>query len=136
MTPGDYVVSNLANLMYSEPEDDALLGYQACGFVVRNRVLAGWEGGDWLSVIQKHDTYSANPPAGDRVLRLGNPHYNMEFRRVLSMAEAIYNGRERDITEGALWYGRLNNASPWFKENVIQRFGPAVATIGKQSFWR
>src|SRR5258708_18359659 len=143
MIPADYVVCSLANLMFNEPKEDHILGMTACGLIVRNRVISGWEGGQWLKLIQNHDKYSANPPANPRVMVLGDPNHDPIFRRCLGIAESIFMGRERDITadnegRGALWYGRLNECSDWFKENIVRQpqDHPMVATIGLQKFFR
>lgn len=129
MVPTDYVVSCLATLMFNEPVEDALMGYTLCGLIVRNRVLAGWEGGNWLTLISKHDLFSANPPETPRVLKFGDPQHNTVFRRTLAVAENIYNGREKDISEGALWYGRLDTCAYHFKETIVR---PQNITTGLQ----
>jgi hypothetical protein len=120
--------------MWNESHDDLLLGMLVCGLVVRNRVLAGWEDGQWLRLIEKHDLYRFDnkPP---QVLKFGDPHHDPLFRRCLGAAENIYNGKERDITEGALWYCRLNECSPDFREKIVRHLDqhPMVATIGRNS---
>jgi hypothetical protein len=137
MIANDYTVSVLATLMANEPADDALLGFTCAGLIVRNRVLAGWDGGSWLTIISKHDRYSANIPSSPRVLKFGDPNHDAMFRRVLSVAENIFNGREKDLVEGAIWYGRLNDCSDWFKENIIRapQAHPMIATVGRQMFF-
>jgi hypothetical protein len=135
--PSDYVISSLATLMYNEPKDDLILGYTVCGLIVRNRVMAGWEGGNWLRLIESHDRYSADPPASPRVLKLGDPNHDTIFRRCLGTAEQVVNGRERDITEGGLWYGRLNECSDWFKENIVRSASHQyVATVGRNAIFK
>lgn len=143
MVPADYVVSALATLMFNEPKDDGLPGMIACGLIVRNRVLRGWEGGQWLKLIQNHDKYSANTLDIPRVLVFGDPSHDTIFRRCLGIAESIYLGRERDITadpegNGSLWYGRLDKCSDWFRDNIVRQpqDHPMIATIGLQKFFR
>lgn len=128
--------------MYNEPKDDLLLGYTAAGLILRNRKLAGWNGGDWLANIRDFDKHSANPSVTPRVLKFGDPFHDDWFRRCLVKAEMIYEGREKDITadhngRGAKFYGRLDNCSDWFKENIIRQpeDHPRIATIGLQSFF-
>jgi hypothetical protein len=137
MVPSDYIVSALATLMFNESHEDLLLGMKVCGLVVRNRLLAGWESGQWLPLIEKHDFwhFDNKPP---RVLKLGNPYHDQLFRRCLAAAESIYNGRERDITEGALWYGRLNECSDEFKEKIVRQMGDhaMIATVGRQACFK
>lgn len=142
MIPADYVISALATLMFNEPKDDLLLGYTACGLVVRNRKIAGWNGGDWMACIRDHDKWSSTVLTGPRVLKFGDPNRDEWFRRCLAKAEQIYNGNERDITadhngKGALWYGRLDTCSEWFKENIVRsQDHPMISTIGMQKFFR
>ncbi len=137
MVPSDYVVSALATLMWNESHEDLLLGMKVCGLVVRNRMLAGWEDGQWMRLIEKHDFwhFDEKPP---RVLKLGDPHNNQLFRRCLAAAQQIYEGKERDITEGALWYARLNECSADFADKIVRQMQdhPMVSTIGRQSCFR
>ena len=142
MIPSDYVVSALATLMWNESHEDLLLGMKVCGLVVRNRMLAGWENGQWLKLIEKHDfwRFDNKPP---RVMTYGDPHNNQMFRRCLAAAENIYNGKEMDITAdifgaGSLWYCRLNDCSDEFKEKIVHDLGnhPMIATIGRNSCFR
>jgi hypothetical protein len=138
MVPSDYVVSALATLMFNEPQDDLLLGMTTCGLIVRNRVVAGWEDGSWLRLIQKHDSFHFPADKSPRFLKLGDPHHDMLFKRCLATAENIYNGRERDITEGALWYGRLNSCSEEFKEKIVRHMSDhaMIATIGRNACFK
>jgi hypothetical protein len=138
MVPSDYVISALATLMYNESHDDLLLGMTLCGLVVRNRVQAGWENGQWLQLITKHDLYHFPVDNSPRVMKLGDPHNDQIFRRCLATAESIYSNRERDITEGALWYCRLNECSDEFKEKIVRQMPnhPMVATIGRNSCFK
>jgi hypothetical protein len=144
----DVIIIYLANLMFNEPATDGVLGQRACGLVVRNRVNAGW--GDWVKMIQEHDKHSANPPKtpGDRrVMEMGDPIRDENFRRCLEIAANIYNGIEKDITKGALRYARLDKCSEEFAEKVVRptRVNPEngctelvhnrVATIGQQQFF-
>jgi len=135
MVPSDYTVSALATLMWNESHDDLLLGMTVCGLIVRNRVMAGWEDGQWLRLIEKHDMYNFPADKTKRVMKLGNPHHDNMFRRCLAVAENIYAGRERDICEGALWYCRLNECSDEFRDKIVRHMDehPMVATIGRQS---
>lgn len=137
MVPADYVKSEIANLMWNESHEDLLLGMTSAGLVLRNRVLAGWEGGDWVRLIEVFDRYSAKAPMEPRALRLGNPYKDDLFRRVLATAELIYDGREKDITYGALWYGRLDDCSEDFKVKIVRSAAhQRVATVGRQQFFK
>lgn len=144
MLASDVICVYLANLMFNEPKDDGVQGWTACGLVVKNRVLAGWENGDWVAVIKNHDKYSANPPETPRALTWGDPIRDDKFRRCLAIATNIYQGLEKDITQNALRFGRLDQCSEDFKTKIVQpkdpttglQLHPRVAQIGKQSFFR
>ena len=138
MVPSDYVISALETLMYNETHEDLLLGMTVCGLIVRNRVLAGWENGQWLRLIIQHDQYHFPEDNSPRVMKLGDPHNDQIFRRCLATAENIYNGRERDITEGALWYCKLNECSEEFKEKIVRQMQnhAMIATVGRRSCFK
>jgi hypothetical protein len=143
MQASDYVISQLATLMFNESHEDLLLGMTLCGLVVRNRMVAGWEDGSWLRLMQKHDSFHFPADKTPRALKLGDPHHDMLFKRCLAVAENIYLGRERDITadikgNGALWYGRLNICSEEFKEKIVRRMADhaMIATIGRNACFR
>lgn len=136
MQASDYIISALASRMYSEPKDDLILGFTACGLIIRNRFLAGWGGGNWLTLVAEHDKYSAKSEV--LPLTFGDPHHDPIFRRCLAIAENIYHGRERDITEGALWYGKLHDCSDDFKNKIVRQpeSHPRVATVGQLACFR
>jgi len=144
MLASDVICVYLANLMWNEPKDDGVSGRTACGLVVRNRVLAGWDGADWIASIRNFDKYSANPPESPRVWVLGDPIRDDQFRRCLAIATNIHAGLERDITYGALRYCRLDQCSEDFANKIVRPTNPMtglqlyqrVAQIGKQSFFR
>lgn len=137
MTVRDYVIAQLATLIWNEPHDDSLQGMLAAGLVVRNRVIAGWEGGDWLRLIAAHDRYAATEPKPGKP-NLGDVN-NPLFRRVLGTADSVYSGLEKDITQGALYYANLNNITrDWFRDSIVRNpdAHPRIAQIGKQQFFK
>ena len=143
MLASDYIVCMLGNLMFNEPKDDGIQGMMACGLMVRNRVLAGWDSGDWIAAIRNYDKYSANPPASPRVLEIGDPIRNDLFRRVLAIANNIYQGLEKDITYGALRCARLDQCSEEFATKIVRPKGAdglqvhaRIAQIGLRSFFK
>ena len=150
MIVSEVVIVYLANLMFNEPKEDGVMGQRACGLVVRNRVNAGWENGNWISLIQNHDKYSSLPgysSGAPRYMAMGDPIRDENFRRCLEIAANIYNGIEKDITKGALRYARLDRCSEEFAAKIIRptRINPEngcielvnnrVATIGQQTFF-
>ena len=144
MLASDVICVYLANLAWNEPKDDGVSGMTACMLVVRNRVLAGWDGADWIASIRNFDNYSANPPAVPRALVLGDPIRDDKFRRILAIATNVHAGLEKDITYGALRYCRLDKCGEDFANKIVRpknpmtglQMYPRVAQIGKQSFFR
>ena len=148
MIASDYVISCLATLMFNHAGEDLFQGMTCCGLLIRNRVLANWENQNWLKLIEDYDKHSANPPATPRVLKLGDPIRDDKFRRCLGIATSIYEGREKDITCGALRGCKLNECSPEFATKIIQAkkidpetkemlpLHPRVSQVGQWSFFR
>lgn len=144
MLASDYIICALATLQLNEPKDDGILAYTCCGLLVRNRVLAGWDGGDWMKAIQDYDKYTGNPPKTPRVLKWGDPIRDDRFRRCLGIATNIYEGREKDITFGALRGARLDQCSEEFAEKIVRpkdpltglQLHPRVAQVGKSSYFK
>lgn len=139
MTTPDYIKAILATLMWREDSGDGLQGMVAVGCVVRNRVLAGWNGGDWLAVMTAHNQFSSMVIVGDpNTVRYPDPR-DAKFQSLLWDVEKIYDGSVEDITGGALYYANLNIAnSPWFFENIVQKpdAHPRTGTVGQQTFFK
>lgn len=148
MIANDYLIAALATLMWNEPKEDNFQGMLVCGLLNRNRVLAGWEGQNWLKLIQDYDKYSANPPATPRVLAWGDPIRDDRFRRCLGIATSIYEGREKDIIMGATRAAKLNECGQEFIDKIIRpmKFNPEkqimepvhprVAQVGQQACFK
>lgn len=104
-------------------------------FVIRNRYRAGWQGGNWLALVQNADSISAciYPPSKPDLS-------NLDFRKALATVDDIYSGFAADLlTEGALYYGELNKIeNPWFLEKICRDLEnhPMVATVGNVSFFK
>lgn len=125
----DFIKSMLALAMWQEDGPDGLQGMTAVGLVVRNRVVAGWCGGDWIGVIASvAKTEAVFPDTRDP-----------KFQAVLGRANSIYEGTEPDITAGGLYYARLSGPeiSPWLVENILQKpeAHPRLGTVGQTTFF-
>jgi hypothetical protein len=107
----------------------AMLAVAHC---IANRHKRGW--GPWLAIIESIPKHSATlespsgmPSAWDR-----------DFLRLLSEIDPIVDQTARDTTNGALFFGDLNNiTNPWFLENIArspehQRVGDCAGTL---VFW-
>jgi spore germination cell wall hydrolase CwlJ-like protein len=136
-TVSDFTKSLLAILMWREDSSDGLQGMTAVGLVVRNRVLAGWNGGDWCQVMEAHNQFSSMVIVGDpNTIRWPDPR-DPKFQAVLRKADSIFDGSEFDITGGAKYYANLSTAnSTWFSINIIQSADhPRVGTVGQHTFF-
>ena len=102
MNIDSYIKSVLATLMWREDRGDQLQGMTACGLVVRNRVKAGWDGGDWVAVMTKHNQYSSMSVLGDSQTVVWGDYSDPLFEKVLYRVDDIYDGIYDDFTEGAL----------------------------------
>jgi len=139
MIAESYIKSVLATLMWREDRGDALQGMTACGLVVRNRVKAGWHGGDWIAVMTAHDQYSSMSVTGDSQTVIWGEPGNPLFDKVLMKVDDLYDGTVMDITEGALYYANLATMnSPWFKTSICDKpdVHPIVARVGKQTYFK
>lgn len=144
----DYVVSQLATFAWREGKRlspgsrDAMLGIAQ---VIRNRVRQGWEGGDWLKLLQKAPNFSASLTEEHDNVSL--PDINDgDFRWLIQQVEQLYSGFAPDTTsgastrdlgasrydavhkaapidvpKGALFYCDLNKITkPWFMEKIVR----------------
>jgi len=140
MLPSDYVVSALADLMWSDQEDGTP-GMIARGVMVRNRVVAGWHGGDWLKNIEDFNPESFSPPLDGRLVKHGDPYRDKLFIHILGQAAAIYEGRkigdQRDMIDGALWSAKLNECTKEFAEKIVRGINhERVAQVGLRAFFK
>lgn len=119
----------------------------AVAFVVRNRVKAGWHGGDWLAVIADHAIHRGEQATGNRQQATAEktqknyPDFHDEvIRDLLGWMDAVFDGAREDLwTEGALYYSQLELPQrKWFVDNIVRKpeEHPRVATVGPVSLFR
>lgn len=140
MTVQDFIKGQLAWLAWMEAHH--LGGVQnmiAVAFVVKNRVRAGWHGGDWAAVMNAHYQYSANPQVALIELHSLPDCRDRDFIALLQNIDGILSGSLQDTyTAGGLYYCELNNVTrDWFKENVLAHpeQHPRVATVATVTFF-
>jgi hypothetical protein len=105
---------------------------------IANRIAQGWQGGDWLKVIEDADRVRGT---------VYKEPYEIEyrghaFRQLLTAIEDVYHGVAEsninvDGTPG-LYYCELHNVtSPWFYKNIIERPDdhPRIAKVGELTFF-
>jgi spore germination cell wall hydrolase CwlJ-like protein len=126
----------LAICMWREARGEGLHGMRAVGCVIRNRVKE-WNQ-SWFKVITgKNQFTSMSVPEDAQLIVWGNPH-EAEFQAVLELADAIYENREKDVTNGSLYYYNPKTASSaWFVKNIVEKPNehPRKALIGNHEFF-
>lgn len=164
MTAEDFIKGQLVLFAWREGHSyggvDNML---AVLFVLRNRQRAGWHGGDWLKIVERHDDAAAYGPlelartqvAGARlsgstvmmetIERLARPQfpdlriYEMQ-QKLLPRVDDIFSGMAPDVytEDKALYYAELNGPlRERFKSEVCSRpvEHPRVAQVGPVFFF-
>jgi hypothetical protein len=146
MIASDYLVFALATIMWNRQGKDGFPCMTAQGLMIRNRVLAGLEGQNWMKLIQEHDKYSGTPPESPELV-WGDPIRDDKFRRCMSIANNIYEGREKDIICGAIRACILDQCTEEFVTKVVRpqvmnsqgqmiQLHPRVAQVGRWTFFK
>jgi hypothetical protein len=135
MTPEQYIKAQLAAFAHREAAhhggSDNML---AVAFVIRNRQRAGWEGGNWMRILDSAPAFCGTvyPPSSPDLR-------DLTFKMFLTQVEDIYSGMMPDkFTRGALFYCELNQCrNEWFADNILRdpTSHPRVATVGNVSFF-
>lgn len=123
---------------------------QCMAFVERNRVRAGWHGGDWMQVIANDATYSAyesapqglpSPRQGELGMEIDFPDMRNDiWQRFLWEVDRVFDGTAGDpVTEGALWWAEADRINrPWFLDKIARQpeQHPRVAQCGPITLYR
>ena len=136
MTTDTFVKAQLAAFAYTEANHtgsiDAML---AVCFIVRNRVRAGWAGGDWNRVIN----FAAQHAAYEVDTQQHGPSLESEiFRRLLLQVDEIYQGTMQDNlteTKGLYYCDATERRRPmreWFVTRIVRDpyNHPRIAQVG------
>lgn len=131
MTTDTFVKAQLAGFAYTEANHTGSLdAMRAVCFIVRNRVRAGWAGGDWNRVINHAPVHAAHEAQSE------GPSLESEiFRRLLLQIDEIYQGTAEDnLTEKGMYYCDVTGRAvrDWFAQNIVRDPGhhPRVAQVG------
>lgn len=106
----------------------------AIAHVIRNRVKAGWHGGDWIKVLEV--SIELRPIERPRVRGLSLQEWTV--RAFMKDIDDLYSGAMEDITNGALYYAELHTVTnPRIRDVVLtdSRNHPRLATIGLTAFF-
>ncbi len=147
MNGSDFLTAQLALKGWQDGRTEGGSGMRAVCFAIRNRVRAGFYGGDWSQILSHHQEWSATlePPTTE----IPDPR-EPAFRALLQDVTGIFSGSLEDnitIMPGsalavappvALYYGFLNQISnPWFLEEISRKFDShkRVAQVGALTFF-
>jgi len=133
MTSDTFVKAQLAMFAFDEAcHTGSLDSMRAVAFIIRNRVQAGWSGGNWNRTINfawRHSCFewevSADPSLESDI-----------FRRFLLQVDEIYDGTAEDnMTEKGLYYCDTTRGRPvrdWFAATIVRDPAnhPRVAQVG------
>lgn len=126
---------------------------RAVCFVVRNRRMAGWGDGTWLSILESahHVAAKFNYSIGDQISD-GKPALSQDrlLQLIVRDVDDIYLGQEpfddrvrqvvcADPKKPVLYYSFVNaTPRPWFVENIVRQPGdhPQVGNIGPMMLFR
>jgi hypothetical protein len=141
MTYENYIKAQLVR--YSVDEAYHMGGIEpvlAVAQTLKNRVDAGWQGGDWLRVIETAPdfvgTVRENPPVVEA--------RSLNFRRILQSIDDVYYGIadtsnvNNDQDQKSLYYAELHNLNrSWFKDNILSDHTshPRIAKVGQFDFF-
>ena len=142
MTYESYVKARLMDLVIAEAfASGGVEPMLAVAQVIKNRVDAGWQGGDWLRVIetapehrgtvQPMHTHRCDPRDGN-------------FRELMRRIDDVYYGVADDDNVNndsgkSLYYAELHNINrDWFTEHILSDLEshPRLATVGQLNFLR
>lgn len=136
--PGEiYIKNKICELAYFDGYEQGINGVTAVAHVFRNRIQAGWYGGDWiqlLSALQGKDrSFSAN--LAPYPTKLPDPR-ERTFQAILQDIDGIFSGYALDrvtcvprsesilavAPPAVLYYARLDQIdNPEFLENIVRR---------------
>lgn len=136
MTFENYIKGQLVSFAVAEAfAHGGINNMLAVAQVIRNRVSAGWGGGDWMYVLRGVDkvrgTAYPDPPLVNR--------NDINFRTLLQRIDDVYhNQTDGTMVEGALYYAELHNITePWFETNILANLEshPIVGKVGQVTFF-
>lgn len=141
MTFESYIKSRLMDFVIEEAyANGGVEPMLAVAQVIANRVKAGWQGGDWLRVIDNAPEYRGTQP-GKNFVRVDPRDGN--FRELMRMIDDVYYGTADDTNintrDGkSLYYAELHNINrAWFQEHILNDLTshPRIAKVGQLTFF-
>lgn len=123
MTPEELTKSTIALASWKYGHPNGLNGCLAIMFVIRNRVKAGWNSGDWYknASVLLHGSLPSDFPADCR---------ETLFQAVCHSVDAVYEDTPDKLTHGALYFDTEAT------ENVLHYDEQLVARVGNLSLYK
>lgn len=141
MTYENYIKGRLMDLVIADGYTSGGVGPMlAVAQVIYNRVKAGWQGGDWLRVIDTAAEYRGTTPAQENVHV--DPH-DGNFRELMRKIDDVYYGTADDSNVNtrsgkSLYYAELHNINrDWFTQHILSDHDshPRLAKVGQLTFF-
>lgn len=135
---------------WQEAREEGNNGMMAVAFAIRNRVRAGWYGGNWIEVLSNLDKSSSRLEPPTTMIPDTRPFHIMQFMQII---DNIFSGAQEDnitIMQGgeakalgfkvpvAMYWARLDQiTNPWFLENIVRKpeQHPRIAQVGQTFFF-
>lgn len=139
MTYENYLKARLVDFIVSEAYNSGgVEPMLAVAQVLANRVSAGWQGGDWLRVIQTAPDY-----CGTIQVWNGFDPKDGNFRELIRRVDDVYHGIADDSNVNndsgkSLYYAELHNVNrEWFTDHILMdgENHPRLATVGQLTFF-
>jgi hypothetical protein len=139
MTYESYIKARLVDFIVAEGfNSGGVEPMLAVAQVLANRVNAGWQGGDWLRVINSAPEYRGTiQPETAIDPKDGN------FRELIRRVDDVYHGTADDANVNnesgkSLYYAELHNINrEWFTEHILSDLDshPRLASVGQLTFF-
>jgi hypothetical protein len=139
MTYENYIKARLVDFVVIEGfNSGGVESMLAVAQVLANRVTAGWQGGDWLKVINTAPDYCGTI----------QPHNTIDpkdgnFRELIRRVDDVYHGIADDTNVNnesgkSLYYAELHNINrEWFTQHITEELEshPRIASVGQLTFF-
>lgn len=135
----DYEKAIVCLCCWRENREDLYTGMMAIAQVINNRARKGWHHGNaYQNVIEKNQFSSMSVP-DDKQLNLYPEDKDVEFGKLLTNIDSLYENELIDRTDGSLYYANLMyiDHGGWFERNISHNpEHPRLATIGRTTFFQ
>ena len=132
-------VNSTALCLWREARGDGHDAMRAVAHVILNRVGAPGFASSVHDVIFGKNQFTSMSVSSDPEFSLQPESDDAAYADALSIAGAVLNGQDDDLTNGAHYYCNPKTAtSGWFYKNIVENSEdhPLTATIGKQVFYK